>query len=189
MKRHSGFTAVELILGLGIFALVSVALSALASTYVAYGRLLPEGRLSSEVARTHHGSLEELKRSIRQAESILTDYAVGSDTYVTATTSIALRLYARDAAGNVNTNAFDYAVYYLATSTSPQELRKRLVADVSSSRKAAHFALNPLVSGLSFSYNNATTSQATKVTIDLTSQKTSGTLIKTLHNVIDVTLR
>jgi prepilin-type N-terminal cleavage/methylation domain-containing protein len=188
-KNGAGFTLLELLLTIAIFALISIGLSSLAYIFIAYSQLLPEGQLASEVARVHQFSLEEFKRGIRQAESIQLGYTVGSDTYTTGTTTVVLRLLARDNANNVLAGAFDYLIYYLATSTSPQKILKRVVADPNSQRKSAHFPINDLVESISFTYNNAVLTEATKITIDLTSKKISGNISKSFHNVIEASLR
>jgi len=189
MKNAAGFTLLEIVLGIAIFGLLATGLAALAYLYLAYGQLLPEEKLANEVSRQQQYSLEEMKRGIRQAESILSGVTLGSDSYTTGTTTIVLRLLSRDQANDVISGSFDYLVYYLATSTTPNKLWRRLEPNVNSSRKSSHFPLNSLVQNFTLTYNTSTPSQASKVTIDLTTKKTSQGETKSVNNVIEVTLR
>lgn len=188
-KYSQGFTILELTLGIGIFVIIAWGLGALAQLYISFGDIMPGQKLESEVSRVHFLTIEDLKRSIRQAESVLASTVVEGVTYTTATTTLVLRVRSIDASQNIISGSYDTFIYSTNTTTPPIKLSKRIVPAASSARPPSNIVLNDSVQSISFTYNSTTTSDITKIQVSLTTEKESGAISRGASSTIAITLR
>lgn len=184
-----GFTAIELIIGIALFMIVSGGLLLLINLYINSGRLLPASSLATQTRRAHQLTLEDIKKEIRQAKSILATTTVDAATFTTGTTTLVLRLYGVDSSNNILGGVSDYVIYSTTTTTPPLELRKRVVVASGSKRSTANLVLNNAVGSLSFTYNTSTLANATKVEIFLETSRTIGNVTEQASSTIEASLR
>lgn len=186
---RKGFTTLELVMGLGLFVILSTGFLALANLYSSYSQLLPQSSLAAQVRRLHQLTIEDMKKETRQAESILANYTVDSTTYTTGTTTLVLRLRSIDTSNNIISGIFDHLIYSTNTSTPPIKLSKRVVSGAGSRRGSANLILNEAVRSIIFTYNTSTPSLATKVQLFLETSKTIGTVTGATSSTVEMTLR
>lgn len=185
----AGFTMLELVIGIGFFIILSGGFLSLTLLYTSYGRILPSGRLSSEVRRIHQITIEDIKKEARQAESIMQSYMVATTTYTTGATTLVLRTLATDSSQNVIAGTYDHIVYYTNTTTLPILLVKRVVPDPASQRKASNLVLNNYVQSLAFTYNASSTPSATKIQVTLATSRSIGTVVAGASSTVEITRR
>lgn len=169
--------------------IVSGGLLLLINLYINSGRLLPASSLATQTRRAHQLTLEDIKKEIRQAKSILATTTVDAATFTTGTTTLVLRLYGVDSSNNILGGVSDYVIYSTTTTTPPLELRKRVVVASGSKRSTANLVLNNAVGSLSFTYNTSTLANATKVEIFLETSRTIGNVTEQASSTIEASLR
>jgi type II secretory pathway pseudopilin PulG len=167
-----GLTLIEIVLAIGIFAVLGMGVAALSYLYAIYNDRLPQEQLRAATLRLHQTALEDLKRNIREAGEILATTTIDSQLYTTGTTTLVLRRRAIDANGYLLTNQYDRLVYTLSGTNAPFSLRKLLEPSASSSAQRLDNILSNAVKEFALSYNHSDPPRATAVSIYLVTEKT-----------------
>jgi hypothetical protein len=185
---HAGLTLIEILLAVGITAVLGVGIAALAHLYLIYAERLPYEQLRAAALRDQQFILESLKRDIRESGEILATTTIDFTLYATATTTLVLQRRAIDANGFVLVNRFDRVVYTLSGASAPYVLRKIVEPAVGSAAPRADLILSRAVKELAFSYNHAVLTRATAVGARLIIEKTAGNRSRAATSTIQATL-
>lgn len=167
-KNHLqwGFSIVELMVVLGIFAIMSLFLS-----YLAVYHFQTYNTETAELAVTYdaRNALDDIANYVRQANRVLASYS----TYATGDSTLVLQVQSIDASNQLIGGANDTVVYYLSGTT----LMRQVFPNVASSRPATTttLAYNINTADFSFAYDNATYSLAENITTTMAIQQTVGT--------------
>lgn len=187
--KEKGFTLIETLLAVGVFAVLGAGIAALTYLFVLFGEQLPQEQLRAKVLGNHQLSLQSLKRNIRESSEILRSATVNAHLYNTGTTTLILRQRAVDAGGSMMAHSHDIVVYTLLGSSPPFSLRKIVEPGAGSAAMRADLILNNAVRELIFSYNHPDLSRATAVSVRLATQKSDNVNSHLATSTINVTLR
>jgi prepilin-type N-terminal cleavage/methylation domain-containing protein len=161
-----GFTLMEIVIVVGLFAILSLVL-ALLFLYFNTTYLLGTARVDTAgSARNVMSVAEEL---LLPARYTLTSRTFSGTPYTADSTTLILEIPSYDASGAVIASTYDYAVMY-KTGNSVYLL---VEADASSERKSGTKLLSSYVSDLTFTYDNANFPQVTSVDVDITTSTTT----------------
>ena len=163
-----GFSLVEVL----IVGLISVLIGGiLMSLFVQNNSYLQSETSITSQGLSLNDTLAEIRGSIKDASAVSASYTNGSKVYSSSLYTLVLSLPARDSAGNVIDNTFDYVV--ITTDESKQNvLRKMVYPDQLSSRKGENMVLNTNLKVIYFNYLD----------------KSGNLVVPTLANSINITL-
>ncbi|OGH69139.1 MAG: hypothetical protein A2754_02560 [Candidatus Magasanikbacteria bacterium RIFCSPHIGHO2_01_FULL_47_8] len=165
MTRPNGFSILEVIVGVGIFAVLLLALFGL---YEGYGKLYSVGQAEITTLTSARKTLNEIGDFTAQAHRILASQVINSTTYQSSSTTLVLQLPAITGTGDVVANSWDYVVFYSGGTTT---LYRYLQVDAASSRGSAGLkSLSTIVSNITFTYDNADFTQVKKAGVALSVQ-------------------
>lgn len=171
MKLKNGLSLVEIIIGFGVFALITVLI---AGIYISHYKIYSNQNSQIDVASQSKIGIDEIVNQIRQSQSIVNSCtACGSDT--TSSTVLILQLWPLDSNGDPKdptSNNYDYIVYKKNPADAKQMIRK-ILPDATSSRRGGITIIADNISTLNYNYNNGTPSLASQVTITLTTSQTT----------------
>ena len=186
-KLRLGLTLVELLTGFGVLGLVSIMVATLYFTHV---RLFSNQNTSIDVATQNKLALDEIVAQIREGQAVvITCSACAGDT--TSATILVLQLWPLDAAGDPiqpQGTAYDYIVYK-RDAVDSTKLIKKTVADAASSRQSQEKIIARSLADLQFSLDNADPSQASEVTVSLTTTANVNGRVHTTSQSIKAVLR
>ncbi len=164
-SRPAGFSILEVIIGVGIFIVLFLALFGI---YEGYGKLYSVGQAEITTLKNVRIALNEVNNFAAQAHRVLASQIINNISYQSSSTTLILQLPAITSAGDTIPDSWDYAVFYLGTTTT---LYRFLQADAASARSPAGLkALSTGVSNVTFTYDNADFTQVKKVGIALETQ-------------------
>lgn len=170
-KLLAGLTLLEVLIGLSIVGFIA---TLVISIYFAHFRLFSNQNTSLDVATQNKIALDEVTNQIRESQSVVTTCPnCGSDT--TGSGVLVLRLWPQDASGepfDPGSTIYDYIVYKLDPSDYTRFLKK-IVADPASSRKSSEKIIAVNISNLQFTYNSADVTQASEITVTITTSAKS----------------
>lgn len=169
MKRGRGFTIAEILVVIGLFALLSVFIVGI---YFSHDGLYHSQSAEINAVGTARGILDDMTDAVRESAAVASFYVYGGQTYSSDIDTLVLRLPAVDASGNPIPAVYDYAIYYI-DSADPTKFRKVLDANPLSSRREEDRLLSDYLDAVSFVYNNSPVETANKVTINLTTSDAS----------------
>ncbi len=169
IKDEQGFTIVEVVVVIGIFALLMVVILNL---LVWNQRLFGLHQSETQTTGSARSVMNSLERYVAQTSQIQTSRTISGVTYTTDADTLVLQIPAYDSSGTLITSTYDYAVYNL----SGTALTHILETAGSSDRNNRTVQLSDTVKTLSFTYNNADVTQASTVTIDLQTETEAGRL-------------
>lgn len=185
LKR--GISLPEIIVSFGIVAVISFLVG---SIYIAHFRLFSNQNTALDVSTQNKLALEEISNQIRQAESVVANCTpCGSDT--TDASILILRLWPIDNNGDPIDPAgsnYDY-IEYKRDATDNTKLVRITYPYASSSRQSGTHAVAISLSNLTFTYDNATPSQAAQVTVAVTTTVTTGNKVQTTTESAKADLR
>lgn len=164
LNRVGGFTLIETII---VVALVSVLMLAIIELFINFNNSYALQNANINNSYSASAFLNETEELSLQADAIVSSKVVSGTTYTTDTSTLILELPSIDASGDTISGVHDYAVIYLANSKAYRILQ----ADVASARRSGTKILSDVVNSLTFTFNNVTPASATKISIDVVTQK------------------
>lgn len=166
-----GFTLVEILTGTAITAFLIVIIGSL---YFAHFKIFSNQNMFIEVNSQAKLALDDIIAQIRQSESIVSTCAgCGGDT--TSATILVLRLWSLDGSGepiDPGGTVYDYIVYK-RDPTDDTKLIRKIIPDVSSTRRAETKIISNSITDLTFTYNNADPTASTEITAGVTATRDS----------------
>ncbi len=165
-SRPDGFSMLEVIVVVGIFAVLLLALFAI---YEGYGKLYSVGQAEITTLKNVRYSLNETSQFVAQSHRVLASQVINSITYQSSSTTLVLQLPAITSTGDTIPNSWDYAVFYLGGTTT---LYRFLQIDAASARSPVGLkVLSTIVSNVTFTYDNADFTQVKKVGVALSVER------------------
>lgn len=138
--------------------------------------------IQSEMSRV----LNLLQRDIRGAESV-SEYPLGSPTYVSDSDTLVVRTPSLDANGDIITATYDYFIYSLSGG-GPYTLTREVLAS-GAGRSSGTATLSANVISLTFTYNETPPTQASELTGEVMLEKTYQSLPRQLTSRVTAQLR
>ena len=164
MKNNShGFSLMELVVVIGIFAVCSVILTAL---FIGQNRMYETETAELNITSDARTVFDDVDNYVRQSIRVISSYS----SYTTGPQVLILQVQSVNASNQLVAGTYDYIVYYL-TGTN---FNRTIFPDPASSRPAVTKQLASRINSLAFTYNNADYSLVTAVTTDLTAQQDVG---------------
>lgn len=157
-------TMVELVVVVAIFSVLMVVL---VNFFLGYSDSFTYLQATVDTSQSSGLLINSVSSAVRQASQILTSHSFSGATYTTDTTTLVLEIPAIDGSGSVISGTYDYMAFYL----SGTDIYWKTLADAASSRDSSTRKISNSVQSLSFTYNNADVTQATKVDVSVTIQK------------------
>ena len=163
--RHDsrGFTLVETFIVAVFAALMMVTLGLLIYTF---NKTSGYELAASQSSGSASAILREVEALSLPADAVLQSHTFTTGTYTSSSTALVLEIPSVDSSGAIVSNAYDYAVFYVSSTT----LYRRLEANASSVRGTGTKQLSTTVNALTFTYNNADFTQVNTVTVDVQTQ-------------------
>ena len=165
MKKHGGFSLLEVIIVIFISAVVVLAVFEI---YITLSKTYLLQHASINASSGAAAFVNELQDMAHQADAIETSASISGTTYTSGSTTVVFELPAVNSSGDVLSNTYDYVTLY-ATSTNAYRV---IDANASSARVDGTKKLSDVVQNLTFTYDTGTPSTATAVTIDMTTATT-----------------
>ena len=186
-KFKVGFTLVEALVGFGLIGIISVLVAAL---YLTNYKLFANQTTSIDINSQNKLAVDDITNQIRQSQAVAASCCSGD---TTSATVLVLQLWPLDASGDPKDpsgSAYDYFVYKIDP-TDPTRIQKKIVPDASSTRPASTKVLTTKLAtdGLQFTYNNATPSLASEITVTITTTGTASGKTQTVTQAGNGTLR
>lgn len=185
MKRGRGFTIAEIVVVVGLFALLSVFI---VGVYISHNQLFYSQSAEINAVGTARAVMDDLTDNIREAREVATSYIHNLVTYTSDSDTLVLRLPAIDSSGNPIAAAFDYVIYYIDAADATR-LRKIVSVNPLSSRRAEEKLLTDYLNSIALTYNNSPMETATRVTINLVTQDSVRLNTRTITITEEVFLR
>jgi len=185
MKKFSsyrGVTLVETLVVLALFLLISAFFVGLS---LQYSKLYQLGESQFMAVGSARSVLNSMSAYVPQARQVVTSRSISGVTYTTGTSTLVLELPAINQNGDVISNTSDYVVFY----KSGSEVFRHVDANAVSARDSGLRTLGSTIAGLIFTYDNVSTTLATKVSVDIDSNRTSGHVTVTNHETASFILR
>lgn len=186
---QSGLTLIEI--------LVALAITIVAGTLLFVIIVNSAGLFSLQSSKLQGGlnindALMEVRKSIKQASSVVSSYTDGSTTYTSGANTLVLKVLSVDSSNNILAGTFDHFVFFL----DQKYFRFKVFKDVSSARSESDQVLSTVVDSLTFKYFNSATppvevtpASATKVYISLTLKQKAGAGFDTNTATAEASLR
>jgi type II secretory pathway pseudopilin PulG len=159
--HRAGFTAVELLVVIGIAGAIGAALMQL---FISFGTTVASQRAAVETGSSATILVDDVRDATLQATAVLSSHALSGTTFTTGTTTLVLSLPSVDASGGTVAGAYDYVAFY-ASGTSAY---KTTDASGASVRTSGTNRLSAVLEALAFSYSSADVTQATYLTVSAT---------------------
>lgn len=170
-----GFTLIEMIITLAIFA---AAMSAIAGLYIGFLHLTGYQNSAAGLARTFGTVASAAERTIGPANAVLASHEFAEDTFSSGTTTVVVEIPSIDVEGKVIESSYDYAVLY----QDATDLYLLVEPEEGSVRRAGTVLLTQTLDSISFTYNDPDFAAVTAVTVEFTARMDSAT--STLSEVL-----
>jgi len=170
-NSSGGFTIVELIVVVGLTAVISLFLAYLVGyQYQIYNTQAAQLSVTSDA----RGMADDIDSYVRQAHRVLSSYL----TYTTGSQTLVLQVPSIDSSGQIISGTYDTVVFYL----SGTDFYRQVFPDASSSRPAVTKKLASGIDTANFSlaYNSADVTGATQVTSNIALVQTVGGQTKSI---------
>ena len=171
-KNIGGFTIMEVVVVVGIFALVLTAFMNIfdwSNSNYFYQEAQVRASSSARQAMT------EIQNVTLQGYRVLASHQVGGTMYTSSSTVLVLQIPSPDSNGDVLANTWDYVAIYLAGAT----LTRKLEAGSGSYRISGEKLLSDNVQSVVFTYDNVDFTEVSEVDTDLTTAVTARNLVVT----------
>lgn len=160
----SGFSLIELVISVGIFILIVLAITAL---FFTHDTLFSAQQTTVEVIGSASALASDIQVMTQQADQVLSSHAFSGVTYTTSTSTLVLRLPSIDSSGDPIPSTYDYVAYY-ATGTSAYRL---VDAGAGSVRIPGSKQLSNAITTFTFTYDNINTALVSSVGVDIATEK------------------
>ncbi len=177
-----GFTLIEIVVVVGVFAIM---IFALLNLYLAYGSLYNFQNAQLTTQTEGRAVMSEFSLFTIQGHQVLSNITIATNTYYSGTTTLVLEIPSITSGGSIISNTWDYVVFYV----SGKKIYRTIQPDAASARISGTKLLTSNLQSLSITYNNADLTQAQKVSIDLTLQNINVKNTATNHLTEDLILR
>lgn len=168
--RLPGFTLMEVLVVIGLFALVMVFVVGI---FIGHNDLYYAQRAEINAVGSARHALDDITDEIREAVAVQDSILYQGTTYQTDGDTLVVRLPALDSSGVPIASTYDYIIYYLDPG-SPAKLRKTTAPNASSFRRAEdQKLLTEFLNSIAFAYNDPTPANASRININLTTQDSS----------------
>lgn len=171
IKNRQGFTLTDLLITMGILALISVMLG---SIFISINRSMRENRLRQELILEASRIAKRISDTIIPASSIESSKSLLGQPYLTGSTTVVLELLAIDETGAIIPNTFDYMAITLDSSDTSKLLRIT-DADAGSSREDRTEVLGSHIDFLTFTYKDTDPTTSNEVSASFTISDITGT--------------
>lgn len=155
------FTLIEVMITVALFVVLALGIEQL---YVVYGRLINLQTSSIGVALGASAIMDATRNAALQADHVVASHPFSGTTYASGTSTAVFELPSIDASGSAIAGTFDYVGIY-ASGTSAYRV---VDAAAGSSRISGMKQLTPLLTALTFTYDNASFPSVTSVIADAT---------------------
>ncbi len=166
-QESAGFTLVEIIVAIGIFAIIILFLPYLGVYhYWIYNTQIAQFDVISDA----RGTLDDMDSYVRQSNRVISNYL----TYTTDSQTLILQIQSIDPSNNLIAGTYDNVVFYLSGS----DFFRQVFPSANSKRLAATKKLASNVTEITFSYDNLNYSLVQQVTTTISVQQNLGKDIK-----------
>lgn len=160
---EAGMTIVEMVVVLGLFALILTAFLTLVDKHYQVYRYENALIAANGSARS---VLTELELQGLQARRVLQSQVINGSTYTSSASTLVLQEPSVDSSGNIISNTYDYIAFY----TSGTQILEQTQAGTGSRRYTGLKQLSNSLKTLTFTYDSATWSAVKTVSVDLTTE-------------------
>jgi len=162
-----GFTIVEILVAVGIFALIALAMIDL---FISNNALIKSEEATIDVVGTASKVAGEVQTYAMQADAVVLSHDFSGVTYTSGTSTLILELPAIDGSGSIVGSEYDYIVFYSASSSAYRIINTSL----SSARAGGKRLLGDSLDSLTFTYDALNPMDATKIEVDVQTAKQTG---------------
>lgn len=177
-----GLSLIEVLVAMGIATIAGVLLVVL---IVSSAGLFSKESSKVQTGLNSNDALAALRGSIKQANTVASQFTSGQTTYTTGITQLVLKVASIDSANNIIANTYDYFVFYL----DQKFLRFKVFPDVLSSRKTADQIFSNSIDSLKLQYFNSANppvevspTSASRVRMSITMKQDTATSEANLRN-------
>jgi prepilin-type N-terminal cleavage/methylation domain-containing protein len=158
-----GFTLIEVIVVVALFAVCSVVLTSL---FIGQNRIYKTQTAALNITADARIALDDIDNYLRAANRTLAGYS----SYTAGPQVLILQIQSVNSSNQLVPGTFDNVVFYLSSGS----LVRQIFPNAASTRIATTKKLASNVTGLVFTYNNASYALVTQVSTDLTIQENAG---------------
>jgi prepilin-type N-terminal cleavage/methylation domain-containing protein len=166
MKKHRAFTLLEVLVTLGIFAVMLVVLI---NFYVSTNSQFAYEREYVTVARGTDDIIDTVGDHVRPANQVLASYAFATGIRQSTTTSLVLSIPSITSNGQIIIGSYDYVAFY----SSGTKAYRLIEAAAGSARRSGTRLLSENVSTITFAYDSSDFTQVRAVTVSASSSGTA----------------
>lgn len=159
------FTLVETVITIAISVMGLVALTNL---FLLFNSLYSYQQAFIATAGSTSASFEAIEAAVLPASKVLASRSFSGTTYASSATALVLELPAVDSAGAPIESAKDYVAFYADGAT----LYRLVEAAAGSARHSGRTILSSTLAALSFTYNDADATKATRIAADIQTEAT-----------------
>ena len=163
MISSRGFSVPEMVV---IIFLSSVVFLGISQIYITYNSSYLYQNASINASLSAASFVNETADMALQASNIVASRTVSGTLYTTGSTTVILEIPSIDNDGDIITSTYDYAILFGSTT----EAYRIMDAAASSARLDGTKMFSEVVSNLTFTYDNASPTVATALTVDITNQ-------------------
>lgn len=170
--QNSGFTLIETIIVVALFAIMIVAIFGL---FDYHAKIYKYQEALVRVSGSARSALNAIQFYTLQAHAVLASQTVNGTAYTSnGSSTMILQLPALNGSGNIISNTWDYVVFHV----NGANLIETIQADPASSRNSGDVLLSDSLQSIVFTYDNNSFPLVGKVTLSLqtTQQLVSGTV-------------
>lgn len=160
MNTKRAFTLVETVIVVSLLALMMVAIGLV---IFMLNKTSSYNSAESQSSGSASAVLRDMESLIVQADAVVQTHTFSGTSYVSSATTTIVEIPSIDTSGAIIANSYDYAVFYLATTS----VYRILAPAALSSRSSEMEVLSTTVSTFSLTYNDPDFTKVFKVTVDL----------------------
>lgn len=176
-KSMGGFTLLETVITI---ALTAVIMLAIANLYINFNTLYIYQETYTATTNAASSALSAVSAAVLPANQVVASHSFTIGTLSSGTSTVVFELPSVSASGAIVANAHDYIGFYIAGT----DFYRVVAANASSARISGTKRIAPLVSAMTFGYDTADPTQATRISATTTtalSTQRSGVVETTLH--------
>jgi len=164
----TGFTLIETVV---IVALAVLLLLATVQLYLVYNRSLSAQKSTISVMLGSGNLADAVHTAALQADHVVASHTFSDLLLTTGTSTVVFELPTVDSSGSILDATFDYVGFYVSSTSA----YRAVDAAVGSARASGTKQLTNVLQALTFTYNNATPSLVSNVTMDATTTQAGAT--------------